>query len=137
MKGGLFFIFNDMDVKDLLRKAGMKAWQLPQWLLGCCLSQVMAQPGCSFSKEGVKVHAVLQDGMLPLGTHLFLRACASSSEVDHGMAHCRQSRKLGWLYLPVIGVPMFVNWSLWKFCSKMGLRYDKSRFFTERWLMGE
>lgn len=130
-------IFNDMDLKGLLRKAGSKAWQLPQWLLGCCLSQVMSQPGCSFMEDGVRVHTVLQDGMLPLGTHLFLRACASSSEVAHGMAHCRQSRKLGWLYLPVIGVPMFVNWSVWKLCSRLGLEYDKSRFFTERWLMGE
>jgi hypothetical protein len=47
----------------------------------------------------------------------------------HELGHCRQSQILGWLYLPVIGLPSLL-WAAW---WNEGRKRSYYSFYTERW----
>ena len=76
----------------------------------------------------------LKNGSVSLGEFIFLAPFDSGEErmLRHEMGHRVQSRMLGWLYLPVIGLPSLV----WNICFK---RYRERRgvsyydFYTEKW----
>lgn len=91
-----------------MRKALAYAWQLPQNLLGLLLSKVYRIIE-TFELDGVQVHTTRSIfGGLSLGDHMFIRPKASgavdSLDIRHEYGHCLQSRRLGWLYLPTVGL---------------------------------
>lgn len=92
-----------------MKKALLFLWQLPQNLLGFI---VMAF--CTIMREesyhDVRVILVkrIRSGV-SLGGMIFLREKAdgyvSPVALAHEYGHCIQSRRLGWLYLLVVGLP--------------------------------
>ena len=66
-------------------------------------------------------------GGISLGDYIIV--CSHNAKmVKHEYGHCLQSRRLGWLYLIVIGLPSILHAGLCR-CRRHSY-YD---FFTERW----
>ena len=109
-------------------------WQLPQILLGLIVRFVS---GASFMRRfGPSMVFAWRFGSgLSLGPFCFVPASASGRMIRHECGHSIQSRKLGPLYLAVIGLPSF----LWAVLRRMGLFRDISyfSFFTEKWAENE
>lgn len=113
--------------------AALYLWQLPQNILGDLLLICFAP--CRLA-EGIADVRVFVSGTMRGGISLgrvILLSEANSHDrkcVMHEYGHCRQSRMLGWLYLPLIGLPS-VLWA----ALHSHVAPDKSyyRFYTERW----
>lgn len=117
-----------MSIKDAL----LYAWQLPQNLLGLLLVAIL-QPEDTYDFEGVRLcYASRMKGGISLGRYLIVRDVlkdyAGRTE-RHELGHARQSRMLGWLYLPVIGLPSLL-WAAWWNEDRNRSYYS---FYTERW----
>ena len=105
-------------------------WQLPQNLLGWLLMQMMS-PGKTYLFHGAKVLlSARMWGGISLGRYIIL-----SDQMDHPVharhewGHTRQSRMLGPLYLPVVGLPSLL-WAIW---WKPGRKVGYYAFYTEKW----
>jgi hypothetical protein len=102
-------------------------WQLPQNILGEILSLYYgARKGHDY--HGVRLHYSPNiPGGISLGRHIIIndRNRNDESEKMHEWGHTRQSLMLGWLYLPIIGLPSI----LW--ASRRRRNYYS--FWTERW----
>lgn len=118
-------------------------WQLPQFLIGWALGRVYrrAESMAVGEYEGVEVvFSSWMPGGLALGNviivsyrYLKVKGLAAAKRVQaHEFGHCRQSRLLGWLYLPVIGLPSLC-WAAARRCSKRLREIDYYSFHTERW----
>jgi len=103
------------------------AWQLPQNLLGEILALCYgARKGRDY--RGARLHfSDTIPGGISLGRHIILNTCYlhDEEEIRHEWGHTRQSLRLGWLYLIVVGIPSI----LWA-CRR---RRDYFSFWTERW----
>lgn len=92
-------------------------WQLPQNLLGLIVilfSQAMA------SKDFKDLYVTDYKFGVSLGKYIILHKRYSFDDVCHESGHCRQSKRWGWLYLIVIGLP-----------SALRNLYD--RYFHKAW----
>lgn len=93
-------------------------WMLPQQLLGFFICRLFKSSkkqkylkfqigNCIYTH--VTIHEVpkLFHSAVSLGTFLIFdsRVCFSENSVRHEIGHTKQSLRLGWLYLPVIGLP--------------------------------
>lgn len=105
-------------------------WQLPQNLLGLLL--LFLVPGRFNETQGITFyHAPKMPGSISLGEYIFVKTF-DLNLIRHEYGHSLQSRLLGWLYLPVIGVPSFL-WAIaygWVVAPTINGYY---RFYTERW----
>ena len=114
-----------------MRKTLSYIWQLPQNLLGLLLRVICK--GDDIVHEGVIVRT--SDRMLggiSLGHYIILHPCPSKDTVLHEYGHCRQSQKLGWLYLPVIGLPSIIWAALYGDVIQPSPN-GYYEFYTERW----
>lgn len=102
-------------------------WQLPQHGLGLLLRAIYR--GTDTEYEGAIVRRSLQmQGGISLGRYIIVNRYASRKTIMHEYGHCLQSRKLGWFYLLVVGIPSLLHAA---FCRcKRHSYYD---FPTERW----
>ena len=104
-------------------------WCFPQNALGFLVKIVTrAEKSDQFYKYNLK------SGSVSLGDYIFL--CPShwgdSSVLKHEQGHQKQSKILGWLYLPVVGIPSII----WAGCfgwyrKKHNVSYYD--FYTEKW----
>lgn len=88
-------------------KVLMYIWQLPQNLLGLLVILV----------TGAKFHTkywftTRGDFGISLGNYIILGSCVNDTDIKHEQGHQKQSEKLGWLYLLVVGVPSIVR-NIW------------------------
>ena len=104
-------------------------WCFPQNLLGFCFLLFTKA-----RKVGDHYEYDLESGSVSLGDYIFLcpQHWNDSTVLRHEKGHQIQSRRLGWLYLPVIGLPSLV----WSGCfgayrKKHNISYFD--FYTERW----
>lgn len=104
-------------------------WCLPQNLLGLA---VMIFTGAK--RVGDHYHYKLTGGSVSLGEFIFLAPYDWDDQrvLNHERGHREQSRRLGWLYLPLVGIPSVI----WQVCfrsyrSNHGVDYYD--FYTERW----
>ena len=107
-------------------------WQLPQNLLGLLMIAIL-RPEDKYDFEGVTLcYATRMSGGVSLGRYIIIHSTmkdyAGRTE-KHELGHCRQSRMLGWFYLPVIGIPSLL-WAAW-WNDKRNRSYYS--FYTERW----
>lgn len=110
-------------------KAFLKAlayiWQLPQNLVALVLLVYYNDAMKKDLSEDAGISLHITDKMpsgVSLGNYIILNP-TSSEDMDclnHELGHCIQSRLLGWLYLPLIGLP-----------SLLGNVYD--RLFHKDW----
>lgn len=115
-----------------MREVLLYLWQLPQNLLGLLMVAVL-RPEDSYDVGGVRLcYASRMRGGISLGRYVVIRDVLrdyTGNVERHELGHAKQSRMLGWLYLPVIGLPSLL-WAVW-WNEGRGRSYFS--FYTERW----
>lgn len=119
-------------------------WELPQNLCGMLWREInvdniitIVENGTSVL-NGATVYLMRKGGNVTLGKYIFINQdyTDKSLVIKHECGHVRQSKKLGPLYIPLIGIPSLIHAMINDFigcCSKSEDGY--SHFYTERWLM--
>lgn len=104
-------------------------WCLPQNLVG-----LLVRLFTRARKVGDHYEYNREYGSVSLGEFIFLSRADADSEfvLAHELGHRKQSRRLGWLYLIIIGLPSLI----WAGCfgwyrRKHGINYYE--FYTEKW----
>lgn len=130
---------------DKIRQILGILWQLPQFLLGLLLKWWYSR-GADAVTEGeyngvevlysTKMGSGISLGLLVILPYKYARLRKVNLYIErthaHEYGHCLQSRRLGWLYLPVIGLPSLTwNWAHSTFDSLHTADYYS--FWTERW----
>lgn len=107
-------------------------WQLPQWLVGRIFRLILRTSTRERYNDATVLYTSQMTGGISLGDtivldELFMRFPKTKM---HEYGHVRQSKMLGWLYLPVIGLPSLVHACIHTLC---GEKWDYYAFYTERW----
>lgn len=112
-----------------MKKILLWIWCLPQNIVGLIVKKVTkATPRGKHYWFNVKV------GSVSLGEYVFL--CpdhyGDKKVLRHEKGHTKQSRILGWLYLPLIALPSLIWAGIY---MKWGDKFKVSYywFYTERW----
>lgn len=107
-------------------------WCFPQMLAGFIVKQVTKA-----TPRGGYYWFRVQRGSVSLGEYIFLcpKHYGNRKVLRHEKGHTKQSRMLGWLYLPLIAIPSML-WALYysKHETKLkekGVSYYS--FYTEKW----
>lgn len=112
-------------------KALRYIWELPQNLLGLLLRVIYKGTDSEYDGAVVRRSLKMQGG-ISLGRYIIVSQFASKTTVMHEYGHCLQSRRLGWLYLLVIGLPSIVWAGLYGTVVKP-TKNGYYRWYTERW----
>ncbi len=116
-----------------MRKAWI-FWELPQLVLGFMLFLVYKKniiKRSEFRQTRIYVIKGLMGG-LSLSWLIFLKPGLDHYRVlAHEYGHSRQSLYLGWLFLPVIGLPSIIRSLIWKKYPMKQKRYYQA--FPENW----
>ena len=114
-----------------MKKFLMYMWELPQNLLGLLLRVIYK--GKDSQYEDVVVRRSLKmKGGISLGRYIVLNQFSSELTLKHEYGHCLQSRRLGWLYLIVIGMPSIIWAGMYgRVMPKSENGYYK--FYSEKW----
>lgn len=113
-------------VKDVL----MYLWQLPQNLCGEVYSLFHKGALIKEYEDSLVYRSEKMHGGVSLGRYIFVNKFAGMKAVKHEYGHCVQSKRWGWLYLLVWGLPSLV----WCYLHTKGYFKDRSyfSFYTER-----
>jgi hypothetical protein len=113
--------------KNILTAGLLYLWQLPQHLLGLLLILLLrGQPERKW--ESARVYRTRWRIGLSLGDYILMYRNAENLRIiSHEWGHTRQSRLLGPLYLPIVGLPSLTM----NLASKAGL-LRQDRYFL-RW----
>lgn len=106
-------------------------WQLPQNILGIILRCFYQGVDFKFEKAIVRRSSKFRGG-ISLGRYVIIGETSDSNTVKHEWGHCRQSIRLGWLYLLIVGLPSLV----WATLYGWIIRPTKNgylKFYTESW----
>lgn len=129
---------------SVMKKILLYVWQLPQNLLGALMFWWYRRNGKIFRGTFRDIRVLYSDRMrggLSLGEYVilpfsagWLPECSWSKDVDnlhrHEWGHSWQSRLLGWLYLPFVGVQSIAHAFLHdRHCGDR----EYHHFWTERW----
>ena len=106
-------------------------WELPQNLLGLLLRAIYKGEDTEYKDVVVRRSRSMLGG-ISLGRYIIVGDYASEKTVMHEYGHCLQSRRLGWLYLLVIGLPSIIWAGLYGRVFKQ-TENGYYRFITERW----
>ena len=98
-------------------------WQLPQNLVGLLWFAIVDifHSGVVYFKNIDDVYVFktqLKLGSVSLGKYIFTTQDASEITIEHEYGHCKQSKYLGWLYLPIIGLPSIIWACIYKYTNK-------------------
>lgn len=107
-------------------------WTLPQQLIGF-IGYIIFHKGYKGKYNGAHIIEVDNKyGSVSLGNFIFVANAENITTIKHEYGHTRQSYRLGWLYLIVIGLPSII-WAgcFKKYRRKHGVSYYQ--FYTERW----
>lgn len=101
--------------------------QLPQNGLGALL-RLIYKGNDSKYKDVIVRRSTSMRGGISLGRYIIVNQWSNERTIMHEYGHCVQSRKLGWLYLIVVGLPSILHAA---FCPcKRHSYYD---IFPENW----
>ena len=118
-------------------KALLFLWQLPQNLLGILWLNInlIFHQGirCAFITTTYWIEVCVYEipirlGSVSLGKYIIVSENFSYNTIMHELGHCIQSMYLGWLYLPIIGIPSIIWACIYKYTNK-----DYYWFYTEKW----
>lgn len=84
-------------------------WQLPQMLLGLLLRQIYKGNDSQYEDAIVRRSTKMQGG-ISLGKYIIISQWSGKKTVQHEYGHGIQSKRWGWLYLPVIGLSS-ITWA--------------------------
>lgn len=111
-------------------------WQLPQNIVGLLILWWLGNHkwvhGTYLEDRSVTVWAAYNmSGGISLGNIVIISIKMISPQcISHELGHCRQSRMLGPLYLPVVGIPSIMWAWLHKWIAPKKSYYW---FYTEKW----
>lgn len=112
----------------ILYKTLLYIWQLPQNLLGL-IFLLFIKGEEKHILHGISFYYAKDfRGGISLGDHIIVGGI-NEKGIRHEFGHCIQSRRWGWLYLLVIGLPSLLHACLHD-CSKVGKTYY--HFWTEK-----
>jgi hypothetical protein len=87
-------------------------WQLPQNVVGLIVVKILNAERCP---EGYYSSAKI-DASVSLGDYIifafdwnYLMQYLKENTIKHELGHQKQSRMLGWLYLPLVGLPSILR----------------------------
>jgi hypothetical protein len=106
-------------------------WCLPQNLLGLAL-RLFYKGNDSIYEDAIVRRSTKMPGGISLGKYIIVNQWSSKEDVKHEYGHCIQSKYLGWLYLPAIGILSLVWAGLYGWIVKPSVN-GYYRFFTEKW----
>lgn len=113
----------------MLNKILIWIWCFPQMLAGIIFKKVtQAEINGNFYNHNFNF------GSISLGSYIFLCPAHWNDENTkrHEQGHTKQSLYLGWLYLPVIGIPSLIWCGCFKeYRKKHNISYYS--FYTEKW----
>lgn len=116
-----------------MKKVLLYLWQLPQNLVGLVVVKITgAERGLyTIHDKMYKCYAtnkIRSSGSL--GDYVILKRPQQETipTILHEYGHCRQSRYLGWLYLPIVGLSSWLH-NLFCKCTD----HDYYDFWTEKW----
>ncbi len=132
-------------MKALARLLGY-SWQLPQNLAGALLSLFMRPRSARIARAAgigaarvdlprgtVALRCFTRRGGVSLGRYLFVHFRADEALLRHEHGHSLQSRLLGPLYLPIVGIPSIAWALLYPLCRRLRPRLGYFSFYTEAW----
>lgn len=113
-----------------MKKFLMYVWCLPQNLCGEVYSLFHKGALIKEYEDSLVYRSEKMHGGVSLGRYIFVNKFAGMKYVKHEYGHCVQSKRWGWLYLPIWGIPSAV----WYYLKNKGYFKDKSyySFYTER-----
>jgi hypothetical protein len=106
-------------------------WQLPQNLVGLLLRTIYKGNDSIYESAIVRRSTSMRGG-ISLGKYIIVSQWARKGTIMHEYGHCRQSKRLGWLYLFVVGIPSIVWATLYGSVIKATIN-GYYKFFTEKW----
>ena len=107
-------------------------WCFPQMLAGFIVKQVTKA-----TPRGGYYWFRVQSGSVSLGEYIFLcpKHYGNRKVMQHEKGHTKQSRMLGWLYLPLIALPSLIWAGIYitygEKLKERGISYYW--FYTEKW----
>lgn len=113
---------------DILRDALLYLWQMPQNLIGLAYLALCTDRLRVTAQRGAVFYATRRvKGGVTFGRYVFVAVDNMTREAlyDHEYGHVRQSRRWGWLWLPLFAIPSGLHCL---FC-RAGNYYH---FYTER-----
>ena len=127
-------LFSKIILVAFMKTLLLSFWQFPQILLGGLISLWYRNRWEATGKyKGVRYMVIpdMRGGGLSLGDMIFVKKYLAEDKklYDHEWGHTRQSLYLGWLYLPIIGLPSLVWAMIHK--DEWAMRYHD--FYTEKW----
>jgi len=116
-------------------------WQLPQNLIGSLLVKLFKCEKSRITHNGWVINYYFAENFLggvSLGKYIIVRGKVSRETIQHENGHCKQSKYLGPLYLPVIGIYSAVFCNLWSraFHKKWAIKEHQKWYYnrwTEKW----
>ena len=90
-----------------MKRVAQYLWQLPQMILGHLL-RIVYKGGDTEHEDAVVRRSIKMQGGISLGKYIIVNQWATKTTIMHEYGHCLQSKRLGWLYLVVIGLPSIV-----------------------------
>ena len=117
-------------------------WQLPQNLIGCLLwliSNYGSETVETYKGDKVKIHYsfLIKGSAVSLGNFIFLGRLYKNTKYEtqvkktasHEHGHQFQSKKLGWLYLFIVGIPSAVRNVYDRIAHKNWNYYDRIQWY--------
>ena len=107
-------------------------WTLPQNIIGF-IGYMIFRKGYKYKyNDAFIIEVPNKYGSVSLGNFIFVSNATDEETIKHEYGHTLQSKKLGWLYLFIIGMPSII----WASCfegyrKKHNISYYA--FYTERW----
>lgn len=107
-------------------------WTLPQTIIGF-IGYMIFRKGYKYKyNDAFIIEVPNKYGSISLGNFIFVSNATDETTIKHEYGHTLQSKKLGWLYLFIIGIPSII----WASCfegyrKKHNISYYA--FYTERW----
>lgn len=131
-------------ILNIIKEAVLYIWQLPQNLLGLLLIAIYKPMHKHVLDNGVEIHyAYKMTGGISLGKYAIVHTIHYRQELSESIkrdtvrheaiGHTKQSRMLGWFYLPVVGL-CSVYWAgIYGTKLVPATKNGYYKFWTERW----
>lgn len=103
-------------------------WQLPQNLLGLLVIFFSLANHVYMNGVVTPFYFTKYSFGVSLGCYIIVNENCSQNTLLHKLGHCYQSLYLGWLYLPVIGLPSAIGNLLHRF-----IKFDYYKQPWEKW----
>jgi hypothetical protein len=114
-----------------MKRIALYLWSLPQNLLGLLL-RLIYKGNDSQYEDAIVRRSVKMHGGISLGKYIIINQWSTQKTVQHEYGHCIQSKRLGWLYLIVVGLPSIIWAGLYGWLIPRSYN-GYYRFYTEKW----